>query len=102
MLASPGGRVGTRRLGPRPGVEVGPVGPETPATLSVELPEAGAVVAHITDEQGKPIPCKAQFIGRDGTSSPDFGPDSGEVAVKNVYYSHNGRFRRELGPARMT
>ena len=56
------------------------------------------VVTRITDDQGGPIPCKVQFIGSDGTASPDFGPDSGEHAVKNVYYSHDGRFRRELEP----
>ena len=74
------------------------IGPDTFATLAVELPEAGRVAARITDELGKPIPCKVQFLGRDGTQSPDFGPDSGEIAVGNVYYSHDGRFQRELGP----
>ena len=55
-------------------------------------------MAHITDLEGQPTPCKVQFIGRDGTKSPDFGPDSGEHAIKNVYYSHDGRFRRDLDP----
>ena len=72
--------------------------PDSPASLSIELLEAGAVAARITDERGQTIPCKVQFIGRDGTKSPDFGPDSGEHAIKNVYYSHDGRFRRELAP----
>ena len=72
--------------------------PGAPASLSVELLEVGTVVTEITDDRGGNIPCKVQFIGRDGTTSPDFGPDSGEIAVKNVYYSHDGRFRRELAP----
>jgi hypothetical protein len=72
--------------------------PDAPPSLAVELSESGVVVASITDEQGGTIPCKVQFIGREGTASPDFGPDSGEHAVKNVYYSHDGRFRRELAP----
>jgi hypothetical protein len=72
--------------------------PDAPSSLSVELLAAGTVVAAITDQEGGTIPCKVQFIGRDGTESPDFGPDSGEHAVKNVYYSHDGRFRRELPP----
>lgn len=75
-----------------------PLAADAPESLSVELPEAGTVVAKITDEQGGTIPCKVQFIGRDGTTSPDFGPDSGEIAVKNLYYSHDGRFRRALAP----
>jgi hypothetical protein len=74
------------------------IDPNTPAALAVELPEAGLVAARITDALGKPIPCKVQFLGRDGTKSPEFGPDSGEIAVGNVYYSHDGRFRRELPP----
>jgi hypothetical protein len=74
------------------------IGPDTPGTLSVELPQAGAVVARITDESGGPIPCKVQFNGRGGTETPNFGPDSGEHAIRNVYYSHDGRFRRELAP----
>jgi hypothetical protein len=72
--------------------------PETPASLTVDLPEAAVVVARITDEEGRTIPCKVQFIGRDGTTSPDFGPDTGEHAIKNVYYSHDGRFRVDLEP----
>jgi hypothetical protein len=72
--------------------------PEVPESLSVELPEAGSVRARITDEKGGSIPCKVQFIGREGTKSPDFGPDSGEHAIKNVYYSQDGRFRRDLEP----
>jgi hypothetical protein len=77
--------------------EVAPT-PDPSGTLSVELPEAAAVVARIVDERGGPIPCKVQFIGRGGTKDPDFGPDSGEHAIRNVYYSHDGRFRRELEP----
>jgi hypothetical protein len=75
-----------------------PIALGAPADLAVELPQAGAVTTRITDEHGMPIPCKVQFIGRNGTESPNFGPDSGEHAVGNVFYSHDGRFRRELAP----
>lgn len=71
---------------------------DSPESLAVEMPAAATVVARITDAEGKPTPCKVQFIGRDGTGTPDFGPDSGEHAVKNVYYSHDGRFSRNLEP----
>ncbi|WP_406699215.1 CehA/McbA family metallohydrolase [Singulisphaera sp. Ch08] len=72
--------------------------PDSPESLVVEMPAAATVVARITDADGQAIPCKVQFIGRDETKSPDFGPDSGEHAVKNAYYSHDGRFRRDLEP----
>ena len=74
------------------------LGTEVLETLPVELPEAAVVVAQVTDDRGEAIPCKVQFLGRDGTKAPDFGPDSGEHGVRNVYYSHDGRFRRALEP----
>jgi hypothetical protein len=72
--------------------------PEAPESLAVTLPDAATVVVRVSDDRGQPIPCKVQFIGRDGTTSPDFGPDSGEHAIKNVYYSQDGRFHRDLEP----
>jgi hypothetical protein len=80
-------------------------GPEE-ESLSVELPLPGIVVATISDADGGPIPCKVQFRGRgedaDGaaTADPDFGPDSSHTAIKNLRYSHNGRFRQEIAPGR--
>lgn len=41
-----------------------------------------------------------QFRGRDGTPDPDFGHQSGEWAVRNVYYSESGRFRYPLPPGK--
>ncbi len=61
------------------------------------------VVATITDERGGPIPCKVQFAGVEGTRNPSFFDDSdqyatGEHAVRNLYYSHNGRFTQLIPP----
>jgi hypothetical protein len=64
------------------------------------MSKASWVVAAITDEQGGPIPCKVAFIGRDGTADPYFGPDSGEHAVHNLYYSQNGKFEQILPPGK--
>lgn len=64
--------------------------------VALELP--GYVVAEISDEQGGPIPCKVQFVGRGDTNSPDFGPDSKAWQVGNCYYSHTGRFAVDLDP----
>ena len=83
---------------PGRGAKTVALAPDAPSSLAVELLETGFVVARITDERGVGIPCKVQFIGREGSTSPDFGPDSGEHAVKNVYYSHDGQFRRDLAP----
>lgn len=75
-----------------------PIGPDAPNRLAIDLPEAAVVVARIADDRGGPIPCKVQFLGREGVKNPDFGPDSGEHGVGNVYYSHDGRFRQALEP----
>lgn len=48
----------------------------------------GQVLVSVRDENGQDLPHKIQFIGRDGTPSPDFGPDSGEHHVRNVYYGY--------------
>ena len=66
--------------------------------ISVKFPVASRVVARISDVDGHPIACKVQFVGIEGTESPHFGPDSGEHAVHNLYYSHNGRFTRIVPP----
>lgn len=71
---------------------------KSPSRVDVALAACGYVAGEMTDEAGGEIPCKVSFEGKNGTPSPDFGPDSADTAVKNVYYSHNGRFRQEIGP----
>lgn len=65
--------------------------------VEAELPRPGFVVAAITDAAGGPIPCKVQFRGR-GCPDPEFAPDSADTAVRNLVYSHDGRFRQEIAP----
>lgn len=65
-------------------------------SAAVELGRAGAIVAHITDENGGPIPAKVQFKGKEGTETPFLGPDTSENAVHNLRYTHDGQFRQEL------
>ncbi len=67
-------------------------------SAEVALPAAGYVVAKITDLDGKPIACKVQFSGREGTPSPNYGPDSAIHGVRNLYYTENGSFRAPLAP----
>lgn len=69
-----------------------------PVARAVKLDAPGYVKATITDEKGGPIPCKVQFIGKNGTKDPFFFADSGEHAVHNLYYTHNGRFRQAIAP----
>lgn len=53
---------------------------------------ASRVRANITDAIGEPIAAKVQFIGLEGTSDPDYGPDSAIAAIKNVVYCARGSF----------
>ena len=68
--------------------------------LHIQIPEAGYLVGDITDDAGQPIPCKVALHGVDGTATPDFGPESEAVAVKNLHYSHNGKFRQPIAPGK--
>lgn len=76
------------------------IDPAKSADYNVELDNCGYVNAKINDEQGGPIPCKVEFVGVDGTASPNFGPDSRAVTTKNLHYSHDGSFRQEIGPGK--
>ena len=68
--------------------------------VRIELPESGYVVGKVVDEAGRPSPCKVAFHGLDGTATPDFGPDSAHTAIKNVHYSHDGKFRQQIAPGK--
>ncbi len=64
------------RVGPRSGLE----GDDDRSgrrrrTSASSCPSRAGSSAQITDGEGRPIPCKVQFLGREGTESPDFGPD---------------------------
>ncbi|MCO6455199.1 MAG: carboxypeptidase regulatory-like domain-containing protein [Pirellulaceae bacterium] len=74
--------------------------PAAQAELSIQLEPCGYVEARVTDGEGTSIPCKVTFQGHDGTPDPYFGPDSGDYAVLNARYTHDGRFRQELGPGK--
>jgi hypothetical protein len=71
----------------------------------VDFAAPGTVAATVTDDRGGPIPCKVQFRGVDsekegGTKDPVFFDKTGEHAVGNLYYSHDGRFTLDLPPGK--
>jgi hypothetical protein len=67
-------------------------------TYKTQLNAPALVEVSVTSETGGPIPCKVQFLGKDGTPDPFFGPDSGIHAIRNAYYSHDGSFQQKLDP----
>lgn len=68
------------------------------AAANVALPAAGAIVATITNNDGGPTPCKVQFRGTGDTKDPFFFDKSGDHAVGNLYYSHDGKFTLDIPP----
>jgi hypothetical protein len=67
-------------------------------SLRLEGEPTGRVIANITDEQGRPIPCKVEFIPRADAPRPDFGPETAEFAVRNLRYAPLGRCEQDLFP----
>lgn len=62
--------------------------------------EPGAVVAKITDAEGRPIPCKVILDVAEGATPLDFGPEGAVTGVKNLRYTPNGQFQQQLAPGK--
>lgn len=84
-------------------------------STTVKMAACGYVAAQVTDNAGKPIPCKVAFFaagqkelypkGPNGKYDPKlavpyFGPDAGVAAIHNLVYTADGRFRQEIPPGR--
>ncbi len=52
----------------------------------------GYIKGQVTDGRGRPIPAKLQFLTDDASRQIDRGPVTGEHFVRNVVYTHDGRF----------
>ena len=74
--------------------------PEQGATAEIPLPPASRIAFDVRDETGRPLPCKVQFIGRDGTRDPDLGPTIRAHGCDNQYQSENGRFTQAVPPGK--
>jgi hypothetical protein len=58
----------------------------------VALGRPSRVVFDVTDQSGRPSPCKIQFLGTNGAADPDLGPVYRARGCKNLYFSHAGKF----------
>ncbi|NBR84162.1 MAG: hypothetical protein EBS84_01595 [Proteobacteria bacterium] len=68
------------------------------AKFSAVLKAQSAIAFDIRGENGQPIPCKAQFIGVNGTKVPNLGPQNRAAGCVDQYHSANGQFRQPLPP----
>ena len=56
----------------------------------------GFVRGRLTDGHDRPLACKVEFRGKGDTPTPDFGPESAVLAVKNLRYAPRGEFTQAL------
>jgi hypothetical protein len=66
--------------------------------FQAELGAASAIQFQITGPNGKSIPCKAQFLGVNGTPSPNLGPKLRAHGCLDQYHSERGDFRVQVPP----
>lgn len=70
------------------------------ARLDLTMKSASAIEFDVKDAAGKSIPCKAQFIGINGTPSPDLGPANRAHGCRDQYHSEKGAFRVQVPPGK--
>jgi len=66
--------------------------------LQVAMTASAGITFDIRGENGRPIPCKAQFLGVEGTKSPNLGPNNRARGCVDQYHSPDGQFRQALAP----
>ena len=66
--------------------------------LDWEVARASTVRVKITDTNGEPSPGKVQFLGIDGTETPNFGTDYRAHGGNHQYQTHDGRVQQQVPP----
>ena len=70
------------------------------SAVNAQMPRAAAVQFAIRDEQGRSIPCKAQFHALGDTPWPYLGPENRAHGCVDQYHSETGDFRVPLAPGK--
>lgn len=68
--------------------------------VELKVPPAARVRIQIRDEQGQLSPGKVQFIGVDGTPTPNFGTDYRARGGDHQYQTHDGHVLQQVPPGR--
>ncbi len=76
------------------------VRPRQAARLDMEVERASLVKMEIRDERGDFSPGKVQFIGVDGTPTPNFGTDYRAHGGDHQYQTHDGSVRQQVPPGK--
>ena len=70
------------------------------AQLDLVVSKASTVKVAIKDADGRPSPGKVQFIGIDGTPTPNFGTDYRAHGGNHQYQTHDGRVTQQVPPGK--
>ena len=68
--------------------------------LTLELEPRSGITFEVRKQDGSFSPCKAQFIGIDGTPSPNLGPTDRAHGCRDQYHSESGDFYVALAPGK--
>jgi hypothetical protein len=68
--------------------------------LDLAVPKASSVNVAIKDAGGRPSPGRVQFIGVDGTKTPNFGTDYRAHGGNHQYQTHDGRVTQQVPPGK--
>ncbi|MFN0068201.1 MAG: CehA/McbA family metallohydrolase [Limisphaerales bacterium] len=74
------------------------VKPDEAEELVATLEAASAIAFDIRNEAGATMPCKAQFIGINGTPAPNLGPRLRAHGCADQWHSATGAFRVQVPP----
>lgn len=66
----------------------------------VAMENAAAIHFAITDDTGRSIPCKAQFLAAEGTEPVNLGPINRAHGCMDQYHSEKGDFRVQIPPGK--
>ncbi|HEX2748749.1 MAG TPA: carboxypeptidase regulatory-like domain-containing protein, partial [Verrucomicrobiales bacterium] len=73
------------------------VAPGATAEREISLPPPASVVFRVTEEgTGKSLPCKAQFLSKDGTPKTNLGPPNRAHGCVDQWHSETGSFEVPL------
>ncbi len=70
------------------------------AELDFAVAKASTVKVAIKDAGGRPSPGKVQFIGVDGTETPNFGTDYRAHGGNHQYQTHDGQVTQQVPPGK--
>jgi hypothetical protein len=77
-------------------VSDGRINDQSATLIALDGYQPGLVSLKVVDGDQQPIPAKLEFIGRSGTPTPNWGPETADYFVKNLAYTANGQVQLPL------